>query len=141
MISLMLPIEGVPKGRPRFFNGYAVTPEATRRFERDLARLVRSQYAGGPVAGPLKLTLTFVFVRPKSQGTYRNKLWRPFPSSAPDIDNYAKAVMDACNGVLWADDGQIVGLSAWKVYGPSPHITLTVTDAQHEQFQTKPDNH
>ena len=28
----------------------------------------------------------------------------------PDVDNLAKAVLDACNGLLWADDGQVVEL-------------------------------
>ena len=38
------------------------------------------------------------------------------PSSRPDIDNLAKAVLDSCNGLLWVDDCIITDLSARKQY-------------------------
>ena len=33
-----------------------------------------------------------------------------------DIDNYNKLLFDACNGLLWCDDCQIVELSIKKIY-------------------------
>ena len=63
-----------------------------------------------PLRGPLAVAMTFYLPRPK-----RSK--REYPSVRPDIDNYCKAVMDALNGMIWQDDGQIVQLEASKRYG------------------------
>lgn len=43
-----------------------------------------------------------------------------------DVDNYAKAVLDACNGKVWEDDDQIVFLSTSKLWAPEPKVVLTV---------------
>ena len=40
------------------------------------------------------------------------RLWRPV---RPDDDNYGKAIRDALNGRIFADDGQIVSSLAYKV--------------------------
>jgi Holliday junction resolvase RusA-like endonuclease len=34
-----------------------------------------------------------------------------------DLDNLSKAVLDACNGILWGDDCQIVSLTITKTIG------------------------
>ena len=39
-----------------------------------------------------------------------------FPAKKPDIDNIAKAVLDALNKVAWEDDRQIVKLTVEKLY-------------------------
>lgn len=45
-----------------------------------------------------------------------------------DVDNYAKGVLDACNGVLWEDDDSIVHLTTAKVWTTgTPRIMLSVT--------------
>lgn len=49
------------------------------------------------------------------------------PVGKPDLDNYIKAVMDAGNGILWADDSQVCELHSIKAYG-SPRIEVTVME-------------
>jgi Holliday junction resolvase RusA-like endonuclease len=44
------------------------------------------------------------------------------PAKKPDVDNYAKTVLDAVNGVLFYDDGQIVKLVIEKYYSIFPRI-------------------
>lgn len=51
-------------------------------------------------------------------------LWRH--TSKPDVDNLAKAVLDAMNGVLWKDDSQVFRLVTEKVYTEEPFVRLTV---------------
>lgn len=120
MISIMIPIAPVAWGRvKRGRYGQAYVPAKTRSFERDAGLIIKSKYSGPPLSGALKLTVTFVLARPK--GTKRE-----YPSVRPDLDNYEKAILDAGNGILWKDDGQICGVIKWKVYGDSPHITLRV---------------
>lgn len=61
---------------------------------------------------PIVLSLTFVLPRPKSAP--KRVIW---PAVRPDIDNYAKAVMDAFTQAgIWKDDGIICSLYASKVY-------------------------
>ena len=38
--------------------------------------------------------------------------WEIRPTKRPDLDNIAKAVLDALNGLAYQDDSQIVG--RWK---------------------------
>jgi Holliday junction resolvase RusA-like endonuclease len=35
-----------------------------------------------------------------------------------DLDNIAKSILDGCNGVLWADDAQVDGLTVVRRNGP-----------------------
>ena len=38
------------------------------------------------------------------------------PTKKPDVDNVAKSVLDALNGVAWLDDSQVVRLEISKSY-------------------------
>jgi len=44
----------------------------------------------------------------------------------PDLDNVAKAVLDALNGVVYVDDKQVVKLVAEKRYSYDPRIEVYV---------------
>lgn len=48
------------------------------------------------------------------------------PTQKPDADNIAKSVLDALNGLAYADDKQIVTLVVDKHYGEEPcvHVKL-----------------
>jgi Holliday junction resolvase RusA-like endonuclease len=87
-----------------------------------------------PADRPLALMIEVVFLCPPSQ---HRKKW-PIPrrracGSRNDADNLAKAVMDAGNGVLWLDDGQIAVLHVEKwvgAQGEAPYVRLVVEDLQ-----------
>lgn len=61
------------------------------------------------LAGPVLVSLVFVVERPK-------KTSLQFPK--PDVDNYCKAALDACNGHVWIDDTQVIALRAEKRWSP-----------------------
>ena len=42
----------------------------------------------------------------------------------PDLDNVAKAVLDACNGVLYDDDKQVCSLRVEKAYSTDPRTEI-----------------
>jgi Holliday junction resolvase RusA-like endonuclease len=44
----------------------------------------------------------------------------------PDIDNVAKAVLDAFNGIVYKDDAQVYELTVKKIYG-QPLMVATVS--------------
>lgn len=70
------------------------------------------------LSGPLKVNIAFSLPKPKRPRS-------EFPITRPDIDNLAKAILDALNGVAWEDDGLICNLSLEKRYG-IPSITIYV---------------
>ena len=51
------------------------------------------------------------------------------PTGKPDLDNCVKLLMDACNGILWRDDAQVVELAVRKGYAREPLTVLTVEAA------------
>ena len=48
------------------------------------------------------------------------------PTTKPDADNLAKAITDAMNGIVYADDAQIAELVCKKLYGAEPRVMVTV---------------
>ena len=84
-----------------------------------------------PVDGPLRVLMTFAVARPQSHyGTGRNatrlKDSAPkFPTSKPDLLKCSRAVEDACTGVCYVDDAQIVVETLRKVYG-DPGVSVMV---------------
>lgn len=119
------PLEPVPYGRSRIAmiggKPRPFTPAATRKSMSDLKLFIAN---ANPVLfeGPIGVSLTFVFVRPKSVSEKK----RPLPSVKPDIDNVCKSVFDSGTGLLWRDDSQVVYLQAFKQYGDRPSIGIKV---------------
>ena len=123
-IELAFPIKAVPKGRPRLSKwGGVFTPKETRAFEDAIKMMAKSQYRGAPVLCPLLVMMEFVFKSPK-------KPTKPYPRG--DLDNFIKAVGDALNGIVYVDDTQIVGISAFKRYGFEDKIVMTIIPASSE---------
>jgi len=47
----------------------------------------------------------------------------------PDIDNFAKAILDTMNGKIWGDDSQIISLyvtKEWAEVGSDGYFILSV---------------
>lgn len=55
-------------------------------------------------------------------GYRRNSFFRAH-SSKPDVDNLTKPILDALNGVVWEDDGQVAHLTVGKYYCPVKEVT------------------
>lgn len=124
----------VAKGRPRLTTrgGFAraYTPDKTRRFETLVHDAARA--AIGPVdpyTGAVEMEAHVIVPIPKSWPK-RDKLaameGRIRPEGKPDLDNYVKALADGMNGVVYADDAQIVSQRATKRYGDDPGVCVTV---------------
>ena len=109
-----LPLDPVAKARPRLGrNGRTYTPAKTVAFEKAIKQHFKAERKGKPpMAGPLSACISFVISRPKSVSANKRK----YPVVKPDLDNLAKAVLDAANGILWEDDSQICKLVLTKDY-------------------------
>ena len=134
MVSLPFPvvrivIDPMPCPRPRVGRFGAYYPAKYSRwrneFQRELGGVVGEGFE--PTDKPLDV-MVFMFVRrPRT-----TKLAYP----KPDIDNYEKAVLDACNGVLWRDDSQIISLFGLKLWTPTPKCEPMIVIAA--SFTTPP---
>jgi len=71
---------------------------------------------------PLKVTIEATYKAPKSVN--RRKYHMPLG----DVDNLAKTVLDALNGVLFEDDTQVVDLRVKKRYGDEDSFTVTIEE-------------
>ena len=116
----VIPIEPVPCSRPRVTRNGTYNPPAMTAAKQTIQFLVTSK-PHSVHSGAVKLTLKFFVKKPK-----RTK--NIYPSVKPDIDNYAKLVMDALNGFLWKDDGQVIQLSVYKLYSDNPSIHIWSED-------------
>ena len=122
------------KGRPRFTRGgRPYTPKATRDYERAIREAFEN--ANGrppePFSGPIAVCIM----------TYR-QLPNSAPKSViseqdthkPDIDNVAKIVLDALNGVAWKNDAQVVSLTVSKLNRTRSPEMMSVSITEHNCF-------
>ena len=106
------------KGRPRFYNGHALTPQNTVVYE-NLIKLAYKQQDGKLHEGEVRVNVWANFAIPRS---YPKKLHalcesgRIRPIKKPDIDNIAKAVLDGLNGVAYSDDSKVTTICVRKRY-------------------------
>lgn len=119
-------VEPVPKGRPRFTRtGHAYTPKKTADYEKQ----IREMYFGPCFEGPIYVKLIFNMPIPKSFSKKKREeagCQRIQYTKKPDLDNLAKAVLDALNGVAFTDDSQIVRLGMEKRYHRLPGVWLEI---------------
>lgn len=85
----------------------------------------------GLLDGALELSIIFTVPRPK--GHYGVRGLRPsapeHPTVRPDVTKLLRAVEDACTGVVWRDDAQVVAQHAYKEYGEPARADVRVTTA------------
>lgn len=134
-IIVTFTVEGAPvaKGRPRMVGGKfprAYTPAKTRVYE-NLIRLEAAAAMEGrdPIEGAILLSVTAYMPMPASFSKKKRQDaidGLVVPAVRPDIDNIGKAAMDACNGILFRDDGQVCDLILRKRYSATPRLSVTM---------------
>jgi Holliday junction resolvase RusA-like endonuclease len=129
LCQFVVPGEPHGKGRARATKaGRLYTPGKTVAYE-SLVALAAQRAMGDhlPTSQPVALTLEAVFSMPhgwseKKRAAHDNE----WCLKKPDIDNIAKAIADAGNGVIWQDDRQIVTLTGTKRWGPAGFVRVAV---------------
>lgn len=98
-VCFTIPGPPVPKGRPRaFVRGGRVatyTPPETVAYENKVrlcAQLAINGRKGWPREKTTRYGIQCLVVREHARG---------------DLDNFCKAIKDACNGIVWPDDRQV----------------------------------
>lgn len=132
--NITIPITPVPKARPRFTRyGHTYTPKKTADYEKAIADYWEQSTKGFSYdrEQPLVVNLGFGLPIPKSTPKYKRHMMQDGtikPTKKVDVDNLAKAVMDALNGVAWGDDSQVVRVSIYKEYAKEPYVYIYIHD-------------
>ena len=127
MITLTVLGKPIAKARARVTkSGFSYTPEPTVSYE-NLIKLAwqESQQAKLPDV-ELSASLFFEFQIPKNKLSKFNKGVCIPHTSKPDLDNLAKLILDALNGLAYTDDSQISFLQVSKIYSNEPKVIILI---------------
>lgn len=133
---MKITIPGKPKGkdRPRFGKNHVRSTEQTKAYEKLVAYSYISQKGLNFGSEPLNVTIDCFYQIPKNMPKYKRKIIKTGelrPVVKPDLDNIAKAVLDALNKVAYNDDNQIVGLCIQKFYSDNPRVEIEIVPFKH----------
>ena len=123
----------IGKGRPRFTRrgSYVTTytPRDTQKYEEKIKEVYLYQECKKFENDPLKIKITAYYKPPESISQKKKKeligTWR---DKKPDIDNIAKIVCDALNGVAYKDDNQIALMLVAKLYGEEDKLIVEIDE-------------
>lgn len=123
----------VSKERPRTGrNGHVYTPTKTREFENQVRRWLDHHYTLDlPVYFPVSVILEIFDPFPKSINVKQRWLAQRsiLFKGMGDLDNKAKAILDAANKLIYADDKQIVNLAISRRHATCEGFSLEVRRA------------
>jgi Holliday junction resolvase RusA-like endonuclease len=138
-LSFTVPGTPAPQGSKTPFGGEA-NPHI-KSWRETVARAAHERWPVGPIFGPVKVVVVFVFPRPKAHfrtGQYADVLRPNAPewhTSTPDLDKLQRGIGDALKaGGMLRDDSQIAAWDVRKVYGHRPAAQITVRGLDHEEL-------
>jgi Holliday junction resolvase RusA-like endonuclease len=124
MVKLIIEGDPVGKGRPRAsaIGGKArlYTPAKTVAYEARVKAVAHAAMCGQPPCPAAIEAEIWVMVAPPASWPKKKQRMAlegdMLPTSKPDVDNVSKAILDACNGIVYADDRQITDLIVRRRY-------------------------
>jgi Holliday junction resolvase RusA-like endonuclease len=130
VITFTVPGDPVPQPRPRvstrggFALAYVPAKHPVHAYRQAVA--IAAKMAGlGTITEPIQVCVVSVFQRPKSHVTGRGVVKTTAPRlPRPDVDNLAKAVLDALGDFF--DDTLVESLQASKSYGDVAHTKVVI---------------
>jgi Holliday junction resolvase RusA-like endonuclease len=131
VITFTVPGEPVPQPRARvstrggFARAYVPAKHPVHAYRQAVA--IAAKMAGlGTITEPIQVCVVSVFQRPKSHVTARGVVVKATAPRLPrpDVDNLAKAVLDALGDFF--DDTLVESLQVSKSYGDVPHTKVVI---------------
>jgi Holliday junction resolvase RusA-like endonuclease len=131
-ITFTVPGDPVPQPRPRvstrggLARAYVPAQHPVHAYRQ--AVMAAAKAAGATVSDDaVSVEITFLFDRPKSHRTKKGLSKNAPALPPPDVDNLAKACLDALTCVCWHDDRQVQRLTATKSYAAESATIVRVT--------------
>lgn len=124
------------KQRPRFNGKFTYTPSQTKNYENWVKLSFINQYPNfKPFENSLNAKITAYYEIPKSVSKKKREqmmLGEIRPTIKPDLDNIAKSILDALNGLAYIDDKQVVDLIVEKYYAISPSAAVKIEELSYD---------
>lgn len=113
MHQLQLPVDPRPCPRPKIaLRGKHPTAYYDKKYvvyKTELEEILEERWDQDPIDYPVVVTIICMAKRPKT-----TKLDHP----KPDVDNYAKGVLDAMNSIVLVDDYLVTRVECEKMWAP-----------------------
>ncbi|MES2706098.1 MAG: RusA family crossover junction endodeoxyribonuclease [Verrucomicrobiota bacterium] len=121
-----------PQPRPRMTKrGHTYNPPSADAWKAAV-RTAWRESGNPPFARHIRMRLEFFLARPAGHLTKRGALVKGAPAhpvGRPDVDNLAKAVMDALGDEkAFPNDAAVISLSASKAYADFAGCRITITE-------------
>lgn len=123
------------QGRPRFVKATGAVYKSREdvAYEKGIMLAYKDAYPGySPIQGAFGvlikayLPIPASFSKADKQAAIEEKIKA---TKKPDVDNLAKSVLDALNGIAYVDDKNCVVLIVMKQYGAIPGIEIVIEEA------------
>ena len=141
-IRFTVPGEPTGKGRPRVFktNGVsrATTPQKTLNYENLVKWIVGESMQVEQLTGEIEAEIKAYYAIPKSMTKKNRQLieeGKLHPTKKPDLDNVAKIILDALNGIAYKDDSQVVRMHIEKEYADDekPRVEVVLRELEEKK--------
>lgn len=103
------------------------TPQTLRKWKKKVQQYALTDKPAHPHTGPIRLLVIAHYSPPKSTPQWKRPLMIDGDKyTLPDVDNVAKGVMDALQGMHYENDGQVSRLATGKGYAEEPELKVRV---------------
>ncbi len=122
------------KGRPRINTntGIAYTPTKTRDYEELVQQYFLLKYPRiKPFNNRVAITIIAFFSIPKTANKKEQEQMvnnTISPTKKPDIDNIAKIILDALNGIVFVDDNQVTKILVEKQFAKEEKVYVKIEE-------------
>lgn len=140
--SVHATVQGKGRAKPNYRQRRVHTPAATVRYEKAVAAEatdVMSRKGIARFVGAVQMDIIIRLTPPTATSKAKRAVMLAGdlrPTRKPDLDNVAKAVGDALNGVAFADDVQIAVLHVERIYAPSEGLDVQIKPAERPAWMT-----
>jgi Holliday junction resolvase RusA-like endonuclease len=123
----------IPKARAGRNGQQSFTPKRNAAFEaniRAIGAVAMAKAGQAPSCDACRVEMAFERCIPKSWSKKKALEMRGLPiTGRPDIDNLAKAILDALNGVTYEDDAQVSDLHVTRRWGETDSVRVRILHA------------
>lgn len=137
-LRFTVPGEPRAKERPRVYNGHAFTPEKTKKYEAEVKFYYYQENGRARIDGEIEATINAYYKIPKSASKKKRQQMLSGeirPTKKPDLDNVAKSILDALNGIAYHDDSAVVSLHIEKWWSDEPRVEVLLSDEKKLPFE------
>ena len=134
-LVFVIDAKAIPQDRPRACHKNGITWAYKTKRNKDFEKYIADQVIGVmdskgvnmiadiPVylGVEVKKSIPKSWTKKKAQAALNGEI---LPTSKPDASNYYKLIEDALNGILYADDSQIVAQQSSKIYHETDMILI-----------------